>query len=197
MKNKVLVGVLVALLLVGGVGVFTYAKFASSWKGDKDVNVADWKVSLKQGGVAVANDFDLNLVIDNSDSNAKEGTIAPGSILTATLTLDLTGTEVQTDYILELSDLSGLPQGMAISSVTAKVGSGTASELSEVSVGTKQYQGTMTVDQITNDKVVEFVITIVWDGLNDENNVDDTSFGTGDDTITIPVAITVSQHIGE
>ena len=193
-KNKLLIG-LIALLLVVGVGVATYARYISTYEGNDTVDVADWKVTLKQGDQAVSNNFELAFTLDNTQSNAKEGTIAPGSVLTSELTLDLTGTEVATDYEINLSEVTGIPDGMTITSVKATVGTAEAQTLTETSTGSGIYQGSLTLEQVTNTPTVEFEIIATW--TNDEaNNTNDTSFGTSTDTITIPVTVTAKQHIG-
>ena len=191
-KNKLLLG-LIVLLLVVGVGVGTYARYISTFNGSDEVNVADWKVSLKQNGTAVqSNTFDLAFTLDNTESNAKEGTIAPGSVLTSKFTLDLTGTEVATEYEIDLSGVTNLPAGMDITSVKAKVGTNEAQTLTETN---GKYAGSLTLAEIEADKTVEFEIIATWANA-DANNENDTLFGTGTDTITIPVTVTAQQKIG-
>ena len=60
MKKKSL-GILMALLLVVGAGVYTYARYSSSFTGTGTADVAKWQVNLTQGGAAVGETFDLDL----------------------------------------------------------------------------------------------------------------------------------------
>ena len=192
MKKKRVLAVLVALLLVVGAGVYTYARYTFSRIGSGNVDVATWAVALKQGGSTVSDGFALNLTLANNN-NVVNGKIAPDRSATATLVLDLTGTEVATDYEVDLSTVTGLPDGMSITGVTAD---GVA--LTETSTGSGKYAGSVALNADKDaiaDNEVELVITATW--VNDENNnANDTTYGTAAGTLSIPVTVTVKQHIG-
>lgn len=192
MKKKRVLAVLVALLLVVGAGVYTYARYTFSRTGSGDVDVATWVVALKQGGSSVSDNFTLNLTL-GANNNVVNNKIAPGRSATATLVLDLTGTEVATDYEVDLSTVTGLPDGMSITGVTAD---GVA--LTETSTGSGIYTGSVALNAgktAIADNEVELVITATW--VNDENNnANDTTYGTAARTLSIPVTVTAKQHIG-
>ena len=63
MKKRKVLAVLVALLLVVGAGVYTYARYITSKAGSGDVEVAKWTATVKQGGTAVTDNFTLNEVV--------------------------------------------------------------------------------------------------------------------------------------
>lgn len=190
MKKKKVLAVLVALLLVVGAGIYTYARYTFSRTGSGDAEVAKWAVDLKQGGNSVSDNFNLTLTLADND-NVVNNKIAPSRSATATLVLDLTGTEVATDYEVDLSTVTGLPAGMSITGVTAD---GVA--LTETSTG--KYTGSVTLNAektAISDSEVELVITATW--VNDENNNDDdTTYGTNAGNLSIPVTVTAKQHIG-
>lgn len=192
MKKKRVLAVLVALLLVVGAGVYTYARYTFSRTGSGDVNVATWAVALKQGGSPVSGNFTLDLTL-GANNNVVNNKIAPDRNATATLVLDLTGTEVATDYEVDLSTVKGLPDGMSITGVTAD---GVA--LTETSTGSGVYAGSVALNAEKTaiaDNEVELVITAKW--VNDEkNNDNDTTYGTAAGTLSIPVTVTAKQHIG-
>lgn len=192
MKKKSVLAVLVALLLVVGAGVYTYARYTFSRTGSGDVDVATWDVALKQGGSPVSDNFTLTLTL-GANNNVVNGKIAPDRSATATLTLDLTGTEVATDYEVDLSTVTGLPDGMSITGVTAD---GVA--LSETSTGSGVYTGSVALNAgktaIADDEV-ELIITATWVN-NESNNANDTTYGTAAGTLSIPVTVTARQHIG-
>lgn len=192
MKKKRVLAVLVALLLVVGAGVYTYARYTFSRTGSGDVDVATWVVALKQGGSSVSDNFTLNLTL-GANNNVVNNKIAPGRSATATLVLDLAGTEVATDYEVDLSTVTGLPDGMSITGVTAD---GVA--LTETSTGSGIYTGSVALNAgktAIADNEVELVITATW--VNDENNnANDTTYGTAARTLSIPVTVTAKQHIG-
>ena len=118
MKKRKVLAVLVALLLLVGSGIYTYARYTFSRTGSGDVDVATWAVALKQGGSEVSDDFTLGLTL-SENSYVVNGKIAPDRSATATLVVDLTGTEVATDIQVDLGSVSSLPTGMTISGVTA------------------------------------------------------------------------------
>ena len=190
MKNKKLV-VLAALLLLIGAGVGTYALYTSTFTGTGEVQVAKWAVELKQGDAAVAEDFDLELALSDNE-NVADGKIAPGRSATAKLVLDLAGTEVATDYELDLSEVTGLPAGMAITEVKATV-DGEEQSLTE---DAGKYTGTVELENgAALTEAVTFDVTVTWE--NDEaNNATDTQAGETAETLSIPVTVTAKQHIG-
>ena len=194
MKKKKVLAVLVALLLVVGAGVYTYARYTFSRTGRGEVSVAKWAVVLNQDSTAVSNDFNLALTL-SENNNVINGKIAPDRSATATLELDLTGTEVATDISVDLSSVTGLPTGMTISGVTAN---GTAmtntSGVYSTTIGLNAGKTAISSDTVT------LVITATWDNASDANNDTDTGYGDGtldaDWTLQIPVKVTAQQHIG-
>ena len=66
MKKKKVLAVLVALLLVVGAGVYTYARYTFSRTGSGEVSAAKWTATVKQGGTAVTDNFTLGLTLSAS-----------------------------------------------------------------------------------------------------------------------------------
>lgn len=185
MKKKSL-GILVALLLVVGAGVYTYARYTSSFTGTGSAQVAKWAVKVND---SVTDTFDLDLSL-SANTNVADNRIAPGRTATAQLILDLTGTEVATDYEIDLSGVTGLPDGMKITSVKATVAGGQATELNG---SNGKYTGSVALADVA--KPITFDITVAWE--NDEaNNENDTTVGEAAGELSIPVTVTAKQHIG-
>lgn len=186
-KKKVL-AILVALLIVFGAGVYTYARYTYSRTGNGEVEVATWAVALKQGGSEVSNNFNLNLTL-SANNYVVNGKIAPNRSATATLVVDLTGTEVATDISVDLGSVTGLPTGMTISGVTANGNAMTGS--AGVYSTTIDLNGAKTA---ISTNTVTLVVTATW-ANSESNNTNDTTFGSSGGSITIPVSVTVKQHI--
>lgn len=188
MKKKKVLAVLIALLLVVGAGVYTYARYTYSKQGSGEVNVAKWAVALKQGGTEVSDNFTLALAL-SENNYVVNGKIAPDRSATATLDVDLTGTEVATDIDVDLSGVTGLPAGMTISSVTANG-----------SAMTKNGNVYSTIVDLKSDKTaistnkVTLVITATWEN-DDANDATDTTRGEAAGKISVPVVVTAKQHI--
>ena len=182
---------LIALLVIAGAGVYTYARYQTSRTGTGDVVIAKWAAAIKQDGTAVSDNFELALT-PVANNNVASGKIAPGSSATATLVLDLTGTEVATDYEVEIGDVTGLPAGMTITGITADGNSLTKTG--------NVYKGSVALNNEKTalvDEEITLVITVTWEN-NESNNSTDTTAGEGElaaRTKSIPVTVTAKQHI--
>lgn len=193
MKKRKVLAVLVALLLVVGAGVYTYARYITSKAGSGDVEVAKWTATVKQGGTAVTDNFNLALTLSNNDY-VVNGKIAPNRSATATLVVDLTGTEVATDIDVDLGSVTGLPTGMTISGVTANGNAMTKTgNVYSTTIGLNAGLTAISSNSVT------LVVTATW-ANNEANNANDTGFGDGtndaDWKLKIPVTVTAKQHIG-
>jgi hypothetical protein len=189
MKKGRILAILVAVLLVVGAGVYTYARYTYSITGNGEVDVARWAVAIKQGGSEVSDNFNLGLILSNNNY-VVNGKIAPNRDATATLSVDLTGTEVATDIQVDLGSVSGLPTGMTISGVTANGNAMIASgNIYSTTIDLNAEKTAISTNTVT------LVITVTW--ANDEaNNANDTTFGEANASISIPVTVTVRQHVG-
>lgn len=115
-----------------------------------------------------------------------------GGTATAYVDIDLTGTEVSVDLACELAST-------ATANLTSVFGEGKVT----VSVGTPVAQTgatnmtvsgtTVTVGTAAMNGTVRVPITLTWDG--DVNDTTDTNTGATQTDVTIPVTLTVSQHI--
>lgn len=176
-----------ALYFVGG----TYARYASDFSGSGKVEIAKWAVALKNDQDSATTIADLDFVVQ-SNENVVPGKIAPGVTATATVIVDLTGTEVAVDLTANEVD---------ISSQLAHYFGGNASDIVVTTdlTGATTSTGKSTIDLIgkeaftsTNGKVT-MTITVEWE--NNENNISDTAVGETVESLTIPVTLTVQQHI--
>ena len=189
MKKKKVLAILVVLLILIGTGVYSYARYVYTKSGSGSKNVATWAVTLKQGGNPVTDDFNLALSLSAND-NVVNGKIAPSRSATATLVLDLTGTEVATDVEVDLSSVTGLPNGMSITGVTAN-GNAMTEDSGVYTTMIALNAGKTAISTNT----VTLVITAEW-ANNESNNANDTTYGSTHGTLTIPVTVTAKQHIG-
>jgi len=185
MKKKSL-GLLVALLLVVGAGVYTYARYQSTFGGTGTADVAKWAVEVT-GADTQSNEFDLTLTPSSSDYVAT-GKIAPGVGASGTIELNLTGTEVDTDIIVTIDDST--LEGATLKSVTADNGV-TLTKTQD----SNEYTGTITHEAIATDGVVTLTVEVEWTN-SDSNNAADTEIGETDDNLQLGVTVIAKQHIG-
>lgn len=171
--------ILVALYFVSG----TYARYTSSITANAKVSTANWAVAFKKGSDAITKDTVLTFEVQKN-ANVVNGKIAPGTTATATINLDLTGTEVAVDYT---------------ASINAEALEETLGENVKVTVNNSD-SATGTVN-INNDGTaldknsVEILISITWvDNNTAEANESDIS-AAGQTDLVLPVTLKVEQHI--
>ena len=185
-KNRTLL-VLVALLLLVGIGTFTYARYITNKSGNATVNVAKWSAVLTDGTNELSNNFTLTLQPTSSDLVAA-GKIAPGSTATGTLVVNLTGTEVASDVIVTAGTITGAPTGATLT--IKEAGDASATTLSSGTSLTKN----LTAAQAATG-VLTYTITVEWPN-NEANNESDTTIGeAASSAITVPLTVVAKQRI--
>ena len=119
MKNKrtkkvknIVLSLAAASLMVAAIGG-TYSRYASRATVNSNLNLAKWKVVLSDG----TNDYDIssqsqtfniNATLDEveSNSNVSAGKLAPGQVLSASLEVDPSDSQVAIDYLLNVGEIS-------------------------------------------------------------------------------------------
>ena len=170
--------VIVSLYFVSG----TYARYTSKITGNTTVSTAAWAVAFKQGNAPITDISNLTFKVEGN-SNVVTGKIAPGMTATATINLDLTGTEVAVDYTATI-DSSALKDefGDSAENITVTV-NGKTNETGTISL--------VNDAAFTEENgIVPIEISITWTG----DDANDTALA-GKTDIELPVTLTVQQHI--
>ena len=185
---------IIAVLMILAVCLYfiagTYARYTSSITGNAKVDVAKWAVAFKNGDATLANDFNLTFTVDKNN-NVVSNKIAPATTATATITVDLTGTEVAVDFKATVDETKLPTQLQDVATVKTSVSGVEGNSTTVNLVENKAF----TAD---NGKIT-LTVTLTWEDKNTPAyNATDTALGTDEDTtqITIPVTITAEQHIG-
>ena len=184
--NKKKLSLLLVLLLLVGAGVYTYSRYATSVSGNATVTVAKWAVKVTDGTNDLSESFNLALTPEASDY-VMDGKIAPGRDASGKVVLDLTGTEVDTEYTISLGEVTNIPTN---ATVTVTVGEETLEN-----DGTGVFTGTITYEEIQTNPTFELEISVVWDN-DDANNTTDTADGILAQTLTLPITVSAQQHLG-
>lgn len=191
-RSKRAIYIIVALLLVIYLISSTYARYSTEGKATGKVDVAKWAVVMKADDNTTLSSTTKDITFKVQDNTeVVPGKIAPDVTAVAEIELDLTGTEVSVNFTATVGDYtpSNLPSKDKIQLNSAVEGG---------SVGSVNY---IPLDQNkafteTNGKK-KVTLTLTW--TNDENNnANDTATGQladGSRTITIPVTLTVTQHL--
>ena len=191
-RTKRAIFVVIALLLVAYLISSTYARYSTVGEANGKVDIAKWAVVMTADDGTTLNSTTQDITFTvQSNTEVVPGKIAPAVTAKAEIELDLTGTEVSVDFTPTIGAYtpSTLPSADKIT-LTSAVEGGT--------VGSSNYiplVGNSAFTESNGKKKV--TLTLTW-ANDDENNADDTATGMLADesrTITIPVTLTVQQHI--
>lgn len=191
-RTKRAIFVVIALLLVAYLISSTYARYSTEGKADGKVDIAKWAVVMTADNGTTLNSTTQDITFTvQSNTEVVSGKIAPAVTAKAEIELDLTGTEVSVDFTPTISAYtpSTLPSADKIT-LTSAVEGGTVGSSNYIPlVGNSAFTASNGKKKVT--------LTLTW-ANDDENNADDTATGMladGSRTITIPVTLTVQQHI--
>lgn len=198
-KNSAKKWTILALILFLLVAIIsgTYTRYTSTATGSGNVSIAKWAVSVNTENISNATStFDLTFTASNTDTVPNK--VAPGGTATAYVDIDLTGTEVSVDFTCALAAASA-------TNLTTVFGANYADKVT-LAVGTPALQGetsnmtlsgtTVTVGTSAMSGVVRVPITLTWNDLNTSAaNTADTNTGVTKTTLTVPVDLSVTQHI--
>ena len=191
-RTKRAIFVVIALLLVAYLISSTYARYSTVGKANGKVDIAKWAVVMTADDGTKLNSTTQDITFTvQSNTEVVPGKIAPAVTAKAEIELDLTGTEVSVDFTPTIGAYtpSTLPSVDKIT-LTSAVEGGT--------VGSSNYIPLVDNSAFTaSNGKKKVTLTLTW-ANDDANNADDTATGMladGSRTITIPVTLTVQQHI--
>ena len=169
----------------------TGARYTSTASGSASQQVAKW--------VMVINDVDITSGTTNfgivpltisDDSCVAPGKLAPGTTALASFDIDPTGVEVSFEYDIELGNIVGAPEALDI---IVKVND------TQIEAVAGKYSGVKLLPSdvaMTASDKLNVAVEIDWDN-SEINNNNDTLVGLMAGTLSLPVDITVRQHIVE
>ena len=191
-RTKRAIFVVIALLLVAYLISSTYARYSTVGNANGKVDIAKWAVVMKADDGTTLNSTTQDITFKvQSNTEVVPGKIAPAVTAKAEIELDLTGTEVSVDFTPTISAYtpSTLPSADKITLTSAVEG---------LTVGSSNYIPLVDNSAFTaSNGKKKVTLTLTWANDN-ENNANDTATGMladGSRTITIPVTLTVQQHI--
>ena len=191
-RTKRAIFVVIALLLVAYLISSTYARYSTVGEANGKVDIAKWAVVMTADNGTKLNSTTQDITFTvQSNTEVVPGKIAPAVTAKAEIELDLTGTEVSVDFTPTIGAYtpSTLPSADKIT-LTSAVEGGTVGSSNYIPlVGNSAFTASNGKKKVT--------LTLTWANDN-ENNADDTATGMLADesrTITIPVTLTVQQHI--
>ena len=168
----------------------TYGLFESNINMDVDSKLATWNILINDTNIGKSETFTIDNFISEEDRTVASGKIAPGTSGYFNINIDPSTTQVSIRYDLTF-DFSKLDNLFTITRVEEKNG------YNLIKTGPNTYSNVITLNEIKENKTNNIRVHIKWDN-NEENNDKDTEIGlTENNTLNIPVSITVLQYSGE
>lgn len=168
----------------------TYGLFESNINMNADSKLATWNILINDTNIGKSETFNIDNFISEEDRTVASGKIAPGTSGYFNINIDPSTTQVSIRYDLTF-DFSKLDNLFTITKVEEKNG------YNLIKTGPNTYSNVITLNEIKENKTNNIRVHIKWNN-NEENNDKDTEIGlTENNTLNIPVSITVLQYSGE
>ena len=191
MKNKIIYIVCAIMIFISIYEIKnTYGLFESKKEIDIDKSVAKWNIYINDNNLNTTETFTIdNFTFQETDTVAKDK-IAPGILGWFDILIDARDTQVSIIYEITF-DFTSLPSNITVEKIEEINGR----EI--IKTGPNTYSNYITLDDINNNVKDTIRVYIKWN--NDEvNNENDTNIGIiKNNSIKIPVSITVSQYLND
>ena len=191
MKNKIIYIVCAIMIFISIYEIKnTYGLFESKKEIDIDKSVAKWNIYINDNNLNTTETFTIdNFTFQETDTVAKYK-IAPGILGWFDILIDARDTQVSIIYEITF-DFTSLPSNITVEKIEEINGR----EI--IKTGPNTYSNYITLDDINNNVKDTIRVHIKWNN-DEENNENDTNIGIiKNNSIKIPVSITVSQYLND
>lgn len=194
-KNKKVIIITIILLIISAILVYailsTYATFRSEFSGSMKVNNATWKILINNTDISLnaTKEFTIDNINIDQSQGVEEGKLAPGLKGNFNILIDPSDTDVSIIYELKFDTKNINSTNIRIDEVKETY---TGNNLVQTDVNT--YTGIISLDDIKNNVTNNIQVTLLW---HDDGNEDINIGEIPEYKINIPVAVKVSQYLGE
>lgn len=191
MKNKIIYIVCAIMIFISIYEIKnTYGLFESKKEIDIDKSVAKWNIYINDNNLNTTETFTIdNFTFQETDTVAKDK-MAPGILGWFDILIDARDTQVSIIYEITF-DFTSLPSNITVEKIEEINGR----EI--IKTGPNTYSNYITLDDINNNVKDTIRVHIKWNN-DEENNENDTNIGIiKNNSIKIPVSITVSQYLND
>ena len=191
MKNKITYIVCAIMIFISIYEIKnTYGLFESKKEIDIDKSVAKWNIYINDNNLNTTETFTIdNFTFQETDTVAKDK-IAPGILGWFDILIDARDTQVSIIYEITF-DFTSLSSNITVEKIEEINGR----EI--IKTGPNTYSNYITLDDINNNVKDTIRVHIKWNN-DEENNENDTNIGIiKNNSIKIPVSITVSQYLND
>lgn len=190
MKNRKILIVLSIILFIITVYIIrdTYGLFESKNIIVSEANIAKWDILINGTDIKSEEKFTVNTITLETE-NSKEGKMAPGTEGYFDIVISPnTDTSIIYNITFDFSKVIGSFKVNKIEEITSG---------NLIRTGENTYSKVITLEEIKNKITNNIRVHIKWDNI-EENNEEDSKIGlTKNNSISIPVSITVSQYLNE
>ncbi len=191
MKNKIIYIVCAIMIFISIYEIKnTYGLFESKKEIDIDKSVAKWNIYINDNNLNTTETFTIdNFTFQETDTVAKDK-IAPGILGWFDILIDARDTQVSIIYEITF-DFTSLSSNITVEKIEEINGR----EI--IKTGPNTYSNYITLEDINNNLKDTIRVHIKWNN-DEENNENDTNIGIiKNNSIKIPVSITVSQYLND
>lgn len=191
MKNKIIYIVCAIMIFISIYEIKnTYGLFESKKEIDIDKSVAKWNIYINDNNLNTTETFTIdNFTFQETDTVAKDK-IAPEILGWFDILIDARDTQVSIIYEITF-DFTSLPSNITVEKIEEINGR----EI--IKTGPNTYSNYITLEDINNNLKDTIRVHIKWNN-DEENNENDTNIGIiKNNSIKIPVSITVSQYLND
>ena len=192
MKNKNILVVVSLILVFITIYIIrdTYGLFESKNVMVADTNIAKWNVLINGTDIKSGENFTVDTITVAGAENVKEGKMAPGT--EGYFDININPTDTDTSIIYNVTfDFTKVNGSFSIN----KIEETTSGNLIKTRENT--YSKVITLEEIKNGITNNIRVHVKWDNL-EENNEEDSKIGlTKNNSVSIPVSVTVSQYLKE
>lgn len=194
-KNKKVIIITIILLIISVILVYailsTYATFRSEFSGSMKVDNATWKILINNTDISLnaTKEFTIDNINIDQSQGVEEGKLAPGLKGNFNILIDPSDTDVSIIYELKFDTKNINSTNIRIDEVKETY---TGNNLVQTDVNT--YTGIISLDDIKNNVTNNIQVTLLW---HDDGNEDINIGEIPEYKINIPVAVKVSQYLGE
>ena len=191
MKNKIIYIVCAIMIFISIYEIKnTYGLFESKKEIDIDKSVAKWNIYINDNNLNTTETFTIdNFTFQETDTVAKDK-IAPGILGWFDILIDARDTQVSIIYEITF-DFTSLSSNITVEKIEEINGR----EI--IKTGPNTYSNYITLEDINNNLKDTIRVHIKWHN-DEENNENDTNIGIiKNNSIKIPVSITVSQYLND
>ena len=192
MKNKNILVVVSLILVFITIYIIrdTYGLFESKNVMVADTNIAKWNVLINGTDIKSGENFTVDTITVAGAENVKKGKMAPGT--EGYFDININPTDTDTSIIYNVTfDFTKVNGSFSIN----KIEETTSGNL--IKTGENTYSKVITLEEIKNGITNNIRVHVKWDNL-EENNEEDSKIGlTKNNSVSIPVSVTVSQYLKE